>query len=101
MSSAYATTQQERLIECSKAIHSRNVGKDCRIPIFGFGATILLNLLFLILQDNIELKARAMGVWEVISGLQTVGIQMINIDSTLHKVHICLYNPLDQKCTKE
>ena len=76
MSSAYATTQQERLIECSKAIHdvvhSRNVGKDCRIPIFGFGATILLNLLFLILQDNIELKARAMGVWEVISGLQTL-----------------------------
>ena len=74
--SAYATTLQERLTECCKAvqdvIHSKNVDKDCRIPIFGFGATVLLNLMFVILQDNIELKARAMGVWEVISGLQTL-----------------------------
>ena len=70
--SAYAITQEERLRECLKAIQdviqSKNVDADCRIPIFGFAAASLLTLTFVVLQDNIERKARAMGVYEVITG---------------------------------
>ena len=72
--SAYALTQEYRLRECVKAvqdvIRSTNTDKDCRTPIFGFAATSILTLTFVILQDNVERKARAMGVWEVISGLR-------------------------------
>ena len=72
--SAYAISQDERLQQCLKSIqdviHSRHVEKDCRTPIFGFAATALLTLTFIILQDNVERKARAMGVWEIINGLR-------------------------------
>ena len=58
--SAYATTLQERLTECCKAIqdviHSKNVDKDCRLPIFGFGATVLLNLMFVIFRTTSSLR---------------------------------------------
>ena len=74
--SAYAISQEERLRECLKAIQdvikSTHTDKDCRTPIFGFAAHSLLTLTFVILQDNVERKARAMGVWEVITGLRTL-----------------------------
>ena len=74
--SAYAITSENRLRECLKAVQdvikSNFTDKDCRTPIFGFAATSLLTLTFVILQDNVERKARAMGVWEVISGLRTL-----------------------------
>ena len=72
--SAYAITQENRLRECLRAVQdvikSNYTDKDCRTPIFGLAATSLLTLTFVILQDNVERKARAMGVWEVISGLR-------------------------------
>ena len=67
--SAYAITTENRLRECLKAVQdvitSNFTDKDCRTPIFGFAATSLLTLTFVILQDNVERKARNMGVWEV------------------------------------
>ena len=70
--SAYAITTENRLRECLKAVQdvitSNFTDKDCRTPIFGFAATSLLTLTFVILQDNVERKARNMGVWEVVSG---------------------------------
>ena len=72
--SAYAITTENRLRECLRAVQdvikSTSTDKDCRTPIFGFAATALLTLTFVILQDNVERKARAMGVWEIISGLR-------------------------------
>ena len=74
--SAYAITTENRLRECLKAVQdvikSNSTDKDCRTPIFGFAATSLLTLTFVILQDNVERKARNMGVWEVVSGIRTL-----------------------------
>ena len=74
--SAYAISNENRLRECLKAVQdvikSNSTDKDCRTPIFGFAATSLLTLTFVILQDNIERKARNMGVWEVISGTRVL-----------------------------
>ena len=74
--SAYATSTENRLRECLKAVQdvikSNSTDKDCRTPIFGFAATSLLTLTFVILQDNVERKARNMGVWEVVSGTRTL-----------------------------
>ena len=56
------------LVAIHDVIHARNVSKDSKTPIFGSAPTLLLPLSFIILLDDIERKAKNMGVWEVING---------------------------------
>ena len=76
MSNELDLSALERTKTCFVAIHdvinARNVQKDSKIPIFGNAPTLLLPLTFIILLDNIERKAKNMGVWEVINGRTTL-----------------------------
>ena len=67
------------LVAIHDVIHARNVSKDSKTPIFGSAPTLLLPLTFIILLDNIERKAKNLGVWEVINGRGRLGCLEHNV----------------------